>query len=63
MASKHREEKTIAAVACPTCRAPRGQPCHDRDGQPRDDGHGRLQVCTERRAAWRAVRDGAVEGV
>lgn len=29
MASKHREEKAIADVACPVCHAKPGQPCRE----------------------------------
>jgi hypothetical protein len=64
MASRHRENKVMAAVACPTCGAPRGAVCRQPDGrggyQPRME-FGRPLLCSERRAAWKMVRDGEVK--
>lgn len=53
--SRHRERQISAAVACPTCGAPRGQPCAITAGRPR--------VHDARRDAWRAARPAdALEG-
>lgn len=59
MASKHREEKTIAAVACPTCGAPRGAACWDGQRRPRLE-YGRPILCPDRRLAWQMIRDGEI---
>lgn len=47
MASKHREQNIIAAVACPVCGAAVGQPC----GWSRS-GNRRPACCPARRVAW-----------
>jgi len=60
MASKHREEKAIAAVACPTCGAARGEVCRDRDGTAHLQ-YGRPILCAARRAAWQMIRDGLIK--
>ena len=59
MASKHREQKILAAVACTTCGAAIGEPCRYPDGRRRLD-YGRPMVCSERRLAWQLLRDPAV---
>jgi hypothetical protein len=63
MASKHREQKAIAAVACPSCGAPRGQLCRRPDGRggykPQTQ-YGRPMLCDERRKAWQMIRDGEI---
>lgn len=59
MASKHREAKAIAAVACPWCHAPQGAPCRHTDGTPRTE-YGRPMICPDRRRAWQMLRDGEI---
>ncbi len=49
---RHREQKAIAAVACPTCGAPRGQDCRLRTEAERATARGRLLIHAERRADW-----------
>ena len=51
--SRDRERQAIAQVACPSCRAAIGQPCHIRHHT------GRLIICPERRQAWQAARPAA----
>lgn len=56
MASKHREEKVIAAVACPTCGAGPGMVCRQTiSGKPQTFS-GRPIVHQSRRDAWVEVR-------
>lgn len=63
MASKHRERKIIASVACPDCGAPLGVLCR-RDTRPRADGLPALpqrpMLCAGRRTAWQMIRDGEI---
>jgi len=59
MASKHREEKAIAAVACPTCGAPRGEPCRHPTA-PQAIAPER-RICADRRRAWQMIRDGVIK--
>jgi hypothetical protein len=63
MASKHREQKAIDAVACPDCGSPRGTLCR----RPVGDGtyrpflpYGRPILCAGRRRAWQMIRDGEI---
>jgi len=58
MASKHREDKAIKAVACPTCGAPRGEMCRRKKEQK---FKGRLLICSARRLAWQMIRDGEIQ--
>jgi hypothetical protein len=60
MASKHRERKVIAAVACPTCGAPRGTLCRKPETVLRAHP-GRPLLCRDRIAAWQMLRDGAIK--
>lgn len=53
MASKHREQKVIAAVSCPTCGAPQGLVCRQTiSGRPQTFS-GRPIVHQARRDKWR----------
>lgn len=54
-----RESKAIAAVACSTCGAERGELCRRGDGTSRIQD-GRPMICSERRSAWQLVRDGQI---
>lgn len=61
MASRHREEKAIAATDCPDCGARIGEPCR----HPTADAigltaAGRLMVCRGRLRAWQMIRDGDI---
>lgn len=58
MASRNRERKAIAAIECPTCRAPRGELCKRTKEQ---NFPGRLFICSARRLAWQMVRDGEIK--
>jgi hypothetical protein len=59
VASKHREQKVIVAVACPTCGAPLGTLC--RKPVTVLQAHpGRPLLCRDRIAAWQLVRDGEI---
>ena len=58
MASKHREDKAIKAVACPDCGAPRGTMCRR---EKKHNVPGRLFVCKGRLIAWQMIRDGEVK--
>lgn len=60
MASKHREQKAIAAVACPVCHAPIGAACRNPDGTPRL-AYGRPLICSDRRLAWQLIREGEIK--
>ncbi len=64
MASKHREQKIVAAVACPTRGAPRGTLCRQ-NMRPRGDGlpplPARPMLCAARRTAWQMIRDGEIK--
>lgn len=52
MASKHREERIVAAVACPLCEGKIGEPCvTDAASSERT-----LRAHQERRWAWEAQR-------
>jgi hypothetical protein len=58
MASKHRERKVIATVACPTCGAPPGMACRQTiSGRPQLFS-GRPIVHQSRREAWQAAKGG-----
>jgi len=46
-----RDQRAIAAVACPRCNAWAGAPCFHK-GQPAPVRHGRPFCHSERRAAW-----------
>lgn len=59
MASKHREQKAIAAVACPDCGSPRGEMCRRTKDQ---NFKGRIFICAGRRIAWQMIRDGEIKG-
>lgn len=54
MASKHREQRIVASVACPKCGAPIGDPC----GYKHPD---RPVVHGARRAAWQATQQKRVQ--
>jgi hypothetical protein len=54
MASKHREEKIIASVDCPECRAKRDELC--RVNTTSRLGQGRPVTHTARREAWQRQR-------
>lgn len=58
MASKNRERKAIAAVACPDCGALKGELCRRTKEQ---NFPGRLFICEGRRRLWQMVRDGEVK--
>lgn len=76
MASKHREQKAIAAVACPACGSPKGELCRRPIQRRRYESgrlvdyteyaprtvNGRPMICAERRTAWQMVRDGDGDG-
>lgn len=50
--SLHRERRIVAAVACPICRAARGEVCRLRTEAERATATGRLLVHGARRTAW-----------
>lgn len=57
MASKHREENIVAALACPHCHAQAGERCrnpvsHQTERGPEDRRAQPLRCHAERRAAW-----------
>jgi hypothetical protein len=62
VASKHREQKVIAAIACPTCGAAVGQLCRrTRDELARVIGPtNRPLLCRDRVVAWQLLRDGVI---
>jgi hypothetical protein len=57
MASKHREERVIASVACPTCKAVVNQPCCQTVSGRQQTFSGRPIVHQARRDAWRVWKD------
>jgi hypothetical protein len=59
MASKHREQKVIAAIVCPTCGARRDEICRKPISVLRAHP-GRPLLCRNRIKLWQLIRDGEV---